>query len=960
MRSRLKVKMATNGLAALALYGALVAGSHSSALAAGGSTASTASADQVCTSVIVKVRAKHWVWLKETRKIHGRRVFVRRHGKIVLVHVRVSYLKAEPEQLCTVPPLAALTPPSPVTPSAPASPTPTEVVTVAQPPANTALPTIGGTARAGQTLTAEPGAWSGSPTSYAYEWQHCNSAGEHCERISGATSSTYTLAEADIGTTLRVSVTASNGGGSSAPAISARSAVVTAAQTPINTSSPSITGNAKSGQTLTAASGAWSGSPTSYAYEWQHCDSAGEHCERISGANSATYVVIEEDVGGTMRVVVIATNSAGPSASPAASAQTPVVAPSTTTFGLTTVGPHADLFSENRKRVNSYTLPNPGLVSKLSIYLQPSGTEGEQKLKGLIYGDLGGKPNALLGVSNERVYKTSEPGGWYDLTFPTPLNLAAGKYWIGVITGKTAGVVGYRFETVFGSREANANPYTEPTKLFGTGTPEFEKMSLYATYASEAKSSPPVNAELPTISGVAESGQHLSASPGSWSESPTYTYQWLRCNSAGGSCSEISGATSSTYTVGAADVNNTLKVSVSASDPGGTSAETSAATPVVASSSGAHPLEYVFNDGLISVYNIENGWKPAGTISLPQTVAGIRGVMVSPSTHRMFVAYAGDSGGNGNGSVLAYDLETAKVVWDVRLETGIDSGAVSPDGSLLYMPSGEQSKSTIWNVLSTANGAVVSKIEFEEGFAPHNTIASTDGQYVYLGARYRNYLGVYNTSTHHVSKVGPLKNGVRPFTVNGSNTVAFTTATEFDGFQVSSVTKGTVLSTIPFQSEKELQEQKEKEEQEIKEGKEPVKFPDSGPSHGISLSPNEKELYVVDAIHKEVRAYSVPKVAELEAGVTPTLMSEIPMTGEELTGTESPCAYDCGRGGWLQRSVNGHFVFVGDSGAVIDTTKREVVATLPALLNTKISIEIDWENGAPVATSGRTGVGEVP
>jgi len=958
-----KGKLAVHGLVALACCAALVGGSSSAALATGGSSASTAFAAQACQTIIVKVHAKHWVWLKETRKVHGHRVFVRRHGKIVLVHVRVSYLKAESKQVCPPPALAILTPPSPVAPPPPAPaappPAPPEVVTAAQPPINTGAPAVSGTPKAGLTLTAEPGTWSGSPTSYAYQWLRC--IGLSCSALSGETSSTYTLREADIGTTLRVSVVASNGGGNSAAATSAQSGVVTAAQTPGNSIAPSISGIVKTGQTLTAEPGTWSGSPTSYAYEWQHCSSTGEECETISGASSSTYVPgeAEAEAEATLRVAVVAENSAGRSAA-FLSAHTVVVTPSTTTFGKTTVGPHADVFSENRKRVNSYTLPNPGLVSRLSIYLQPSGTVGHQALKGVLYGESGGKPGALLGVSGERVYQTSEPGGWYDLTFPTPLNLAAGKYWIGVITGKSSDVVGYRFETVEGSRESNENLYTlPPSNPFGTPTADSERMSLYATYTSEAKSSPPVNAELPTISGVAESGQHLSASPGLWSESPDYTYQWQHCNSTGGSCSAISGATSSTYTIGSNDVNNTVRVSVTASDPGGTSAPaTSTATPVVTSSSGAHPLEYVFNDGLVSVYEIENGWKPAGTISLPQAVAGIRGVMVSPSTHRMFIAYGGDSGGNGTGSVLAYDLEADQVVWNVHLKTGIDSGAVSPDGKWLYMPTGENSEGTIWNVLSAENGEVVETIE--GGFAPHNTIASKDGQYVYLGARYSEFLSVYNTSTHKVSKVGPLiKGGVRPFTVNGSNTIAFTTATEFDGFQVSSITKGTVLSTVPFQDEEELKQQKEKEEKEIKEGKEPPKFPDSGLSHGISLSPNEKELYVIDAVHKAVQAYNVPNVAELEAGVKPTQLGVIPLAGEGLTGIESPCAYDCGRGGWLQRSVNGRFVFVGDSGAVIDTETKTVVANLPTLLNTKMSIEIDWENGAPVATSGRTGVGEV-
>jgi hypothetical protein len=70
--------------------------------------------------------------------------------------------------------------------------------------------------------------------------------------------------------------------------------------------------------------------------------------------------------------------------------------------------------------------------------------------------------------------------------------------------------------------------------------------------------------------------------------------------------------------------------------------------------------------------------------------------------------------------------------------------------------------------------------------------------------------------------------------------------------------------------------------------------------------------------------------------------------------------YDCGRGGWLQLSLDGRFLFVGDSGEVIETATRKVITTLSTLANTKKSIEVDWQGGVPVATSGRTGVGYVP
>ena len=93
-------------------------------------------------------------------------------------------------------------------------------------PANTTAPSIEGTAKDGQTLTANPGVWSGgTPMSYAYQWQSCNAAGGDCEDIEGATEQDYVLSSPDLETKLRVRVTATNTGGSVA-ATSATSAAI--------------------------------------------------------------------------------------------------------------------------------------------------------------------------------------------------------------------------------------------------------------------------------------------------------------------------------------------------------------------------------------------------------------------------------------------------------------------------------------------------------------------------------------------------------------------------------------------------------------------------------------------------------------------------------------------------------------------------------------------------------------
>ncbi len=206
--------------------------------------------------------------------------------------------------------------------SSPATSSQTVVVGVA--PANTALPTISGTTTQGQTLTAANGSWDNVPTSFTYQWRRCNGSGANCTNISSATSSTYVLVLADVTSTIRVVVTASNTSGSSSPATSSQTAVV-AGLPPANTALPTISGATTVGLTLTASNGSWANTPpTSYAYQWRRCDSAGANCGDIASATSSTYVLVSGDAGSTIRVVVTATNPYGAS-NPATSNQTALV-----------------------------------------------------------------------------------------------------------------------------------------------------------------------------------------------------------------------------------------------------------------------------------------------------------------------------------------------------------------------------------------------------------------------------------------------------------------------------------------------------------------------------------------------------------------------------------------------------------------------------------------------------------
>jgi hypothetical protein len=92
----------------------------------------------------------------------------------------------------------------------------------------------------------------------------------------------------------------------------------------------------------------------------------------------------------------------------------------------------------------------------------------------------------------------------------------------------------------------------------------------------------PIQIAAPTITGTVAQGQTLTASSGTWGDTPTaYTYQWQRCDATGATCADVAGATASTYAVTAADAGATLRVNVTASNRFGSVPASSVVTGVV-------------------------------------------------------------------------------------------------------------------------------------------------------------------------------------------------------------------------------------------------------------------------------------------------------------------------------------------------------------------------------------------
>lgn len=190
-------------------------------------------------------------------------------------------------------------------------PPPDPGVPVVVAPANTAPPSISGSAVVDQVLICSPGTWSGEPTAYAYRWFR------NGEQIAGAVSNAYTVRSADQEASLACVVTASNTAGS---AQATSQGVIVAPLAPVNLTLPQISGTVAVGQTLTASTGTWANSPDTYAHAWFLNGAS-------TGVVGTSYTIPSSAHGASIFVRVTATNEAASIAVDSVSVSTAALPP---------------------------------------------------------------------------------------------------------------------------------------------------------------------------------------------------------------------------------------------------------------------------------------------------------------------------------------------------------------------------------------------------------------------------------------------------------------------------------------------------------------------------------------------------------------------------------------------------------------------------------------------------------
>jgi DNA-binding beta-propeller fold protein YncE len=269
-------------------------------------------------------------------------------------------------------------------------------------------------------------------------------------------------------------------------------------------------------------------------------------------------------------------------------------------------------------------------------------------------------------------------------------------------------------------------------------------------------------------------------------------------------------------------------------------------------------------------------------------------------------------------SLQRIDLSSGKIIWEKMIEGGADRMSISPDGKIMYLPSLENK---FWNVVDCKTGEIIKKIV---GFKrAHNTVYGLSGDRVYLGDLGSPWLKVANTKTHAIiNQVGPFGNFIRPLTVNGKETRAYVTVDSLLGFEVGDLKTGKKLARITVEGWE----------------KGPVRR-HGNPSHGIGLTPDEKEIWLCDGFNMRLHVF---KAQEPYQQLTTIPLQDMP--------------------GWVTFSRDGKYAYPS-SGEVIDVKTRKVLLTLKDEFNNSVAsekmVEVELENDKAIAAGDQFGVGRV-
>jgi hypothetical protein len=479
-------------------------------------------------------------------------------------------------------------------------------------PVNLVAPEVSGSAQVGGSLLAHVGTWTGAPPlAYSYQWESCNSAGESCTDVAGASESTYRPVAGDVGGTLRAVVTASNGDGH-ASRISSASAVI---EEGVASSGPVCTDTwvgPSEGEWRDAADWSKGSAPTASDVA---CVGSGTTVQVSEGTyhvgvlhDEGTLEVFGSafehprtslEVAGTSEASTVGTFSlygvlTGPGSVDVSGALEWNEGGEMTGSGRTAIEPDGSSTFDGGSLAGR-TLVNEGTLTFSQDYLEMS--EGALVENRGVFKDNSEACAKGCGLAGQILVASSNSGaapevlntGTFEKTQGSGTSTVAVHFTndgtVSASSGTlefTGGGIPEQASTGIWSVENGAS-----IKLTGGVYAVGETVSLLAVHVEKGASiervPAPGSSSAPSISGTPQAGQTLTASAGSWSGSEpiSFAYQWESCNATGGECQPITGASSQSYTVLSGEIGATVRVVVTASNSHGQALAASPASSVI-------------------------------------------------------------------------------------------------------------------------------------------------------------------------------------------------------------------------------------------------------------------------------------------------------------------------------------------------------------------------------------------
>ena len=287
----------------------------------------------------------------------------------------------------------------------------------------------------------------------------------------------------------------------------------------------------------------------------------------------------------------------------------------------------------------------------------------------------------------------------------------------------------------------------------------------------------------------------------------------------------------------------------------------------------------------------------------------VKGICANAVTGRLYVSTIK--------TLICLDLASDKLLWEKSYDGGCDRMSISPDGKTIYLPTLEGDD---WHVVDALSGAVLATLSPKSG--AHNTVYGPDGREAYLAGLKSTWLTVAETSRHTLGKkVGPFSAPIRPFTVNGSQTLCFVNVNVLLGFEVGDLITGKKLYRVEVEG--------------FKQG--PTKR-HGCPSHGIAMTPDESEIWLTDAANKRLHIF--------DATVMP------PKQKESVLLRDEP--------GWITMSIDGSLAWPS-TGDVVEVKSRKIVGALKDEEGRDVQseklLEIDFIANHPFQAGDQFGIG---